>query len=311
MYPVLIAALLFVTAVVTIPSSVHAATLTVCTSGCQHPPTQAAVTAAATGDTVTVRPGTYAGATITKQLTLEAETYDRNNPTNNTTRINGQILIQGGTWAWDQGPVIRGFFIVGLDPVRGIRTPYTLEYSFIEAAGQGNDGVSFESAGGIIRGNIVDPGGDDCIDVDSQNMNILIEDNILRNSNQDGIEIRQQDTTIPQRVTLTFRNNRVENSGQDGMQIMDYANFTNRRYILERNLFIGAGSKADGAAIAIMAADVTTENFSAAPMPEPLYAVNNAFLKLAIGLTQKMEFLLFRGRHVGVDQTFPSVGVFC
>ena len=263
-------------------STVHAATIQVPQ---QYSTIQAAHDAAATGDTIKVSPGNYQGVIINKQITLEATTYDRNNPKNNTARINGQVYIEGGSWAWDQGPVIRGFYIVGLDPVRGKRTPYTLEYSFVEAAGQGNDGVSFESGGGIIRGNIVDPGGDDNIDIDSQNMNILIEDNILRNSNQDGIEVRHQDYFGTERVTLTIRNNRFENNGQDGLQIMDYDNFTNRRYILERNLFIGAGSKASGAAIGIMVGQDTTQNFSAAPMPEPLYAVNNTFMNNEAGIS--------------------------
>lgn len=263
-------------------SSVYAVTLAV---PAQYATIQAALNAANTGDTIKVAAGTYQGATIIKQVILEAEIYDRTNPKNNKTRINGQILIQGGSWAWNQGPVIRGFYIVGLDPVRGIKTAYTLEYSFIEAAGQGNDGISFESAGGIIRGNHVDPGGDDNIDVDSQTMDILIEDNYLKNANQDGVEVRQQPSSISSGVTLTMRNNRIENSGQDGLQIMDYGNFTNRRYILERNLFIGAGFKASGAGIGIMAADVTTENFSAAPMPEPLYAINNTFVNGDAGIS--------------------------
>lgn len=262
----------------------HAATLQVPQ---QHATIQAAHNAAASGDIIKVAPGNYSGFIVSKQVTIEGETYDRNNPKNNTVRINGQIYIEavGNNWTWDQGPVIRGFYIVGLDPVRGKRTPYTLEYSFVEAAGQGNDGVSFESGGGIIRGNIVDPGGDDNIDIDTQNMNILIEDNILKNSNQDGIEVRQQETSIPQRVTLTIRNNRFENNGQDGLQIMDYDNFTNRRYILERNLFIGVGSKGNGAAIGIMVGQDTTQNFSAAAMPEALYAVNNTFLNGDAGIS--------------------------
>src|SRR3989344_8283596 len=264
---------LFILAILLTPASVEAASISVCKSGCQYSTIQSAVTAAQTGDTINVSPGAYAETvTINKVITLQGQPFDANNPKNNQVLINGQVLIEGGIWAWDKGPLIRGFHVSGLDPVRGKQTPYTLEYSYIEATGQGSDGVSFESGGGVIRGNHVEPGGDDNIDVDSQSMDILIENNTLKNSNQDGIEVRQQPTSIAQRVTLTIRNNRFEANGQDGLQIMDYNNFSNRRYILERNLFIGAGSRANGAAIGIMAADVIEENFSSAPMPEPLYA---------------------------------------
>ena len=269
----------------TIPEATQAKTITVCASGCSYSTISQAEAAAVTGDILSVKNGTYAGFTVTKQITVEAETYDRVNPKNNATHINSQIYIQGGSWAFDKGPVIRGFHVSGLDPVRGKQTPYTLEYSFIEATGQGSDGVSFESAGGVIRGNHVEPGGDDCIDVDSQTTDILIENNYLKNCNQDGVEVRQQPNSISQRVTLIMINNRIEATGQDGLQIMDYNNFSNRRYILERNLFLGVGTKASGAGIGIMAADVTTENFSAAPMPEPLYAVNNTFVNGDAGIS--------------------------
>src|SRR3989338_11194851 len=268
-----------------LPAKTQAKTVTVCSSGCNYSTITSAEAAAVTGDMVIVKNGICSGFTITKQITIQAENYDILNPKNNQAKINGQVLIQGGTWAWNSGPVIRGFYISAIDPVRGIKTPYTLEYSFIEGPGQGSDGISFESAGGIIRGNHVEPAGDDCIDVDSQTTDILIENNYLKNCNQNGVEVRQQPNTISQRVTLTMRNNRIEATGQDGLQIMDYSNFTNRRYILERNVFIGVGSKASGAGIGIMAADVTTENFSAAAMPEPLYAVNNTFVNGDAGIS--------------------------
>ncbi|KKR91689.1 MAG: hypothetical protein UU81_C0034G0009 [Microgenomates group bacterium GW2011_GWC1_41_8] len=276
------------------PQSSFAATRSVPS---QYATIQSAHDAAATGDIIMVSPGTYAGVNISKNITIEATTYDSSNPENNSVHITSPIYMEasGNNWAWDQGIVIRGIHIKALDPVRSKRTPYTLEYSFIEATGQGNDGVSFEAGGGIVRGNIVDNGdysggtvahsGDDNIDIDSQSLDILVENNILKNANQEGIEIRHQDYAGAARLTLTFRNNRVENPGQDGIQFIDYDNFTNRRYIVERNLFIGAGSKLSGAGIGVMKGQDTTENFSANPMPEALYVVNNTFLNGEAGIS--------------------------
>lgn len=285
------------------PDKIEAKTITVCPAGCNYSTIAQAETASVSGDTVIVKPGTYSGFTITKQITVEAEVYDRNNPRNNQTLINSQVYIQGGSWAWNGGPVIRGFHITSYDAVRGKQTPYTLEYSFIESPGQGSDGISFESAGGVIRGNHVDVGGDDCIDVDSQTTDILIENNYLKNCNQDGIEVRQQPNSIAQRVTLTIKNNRIESTGQDGFQIMDYTNFSNRRYIVQGNLFIGSGSKSNGAGIGIMVGENTTEDFSAAAMPEPLYAINNTFASGDAGISGGANL-------IAVNNIFSGLTVF-
>ncbi|MBI4129845.1 right-handed parallel beta-helix repeat-containing protein [Candidatus Roizmanbacteria bacterium] len=297
----------------------------------QYSTIQAALDAAATGDTVLVAPGTYgtdtSGITLTisKQITVAAETYDQQNPKNNNVHIIGKVEARGGTaWDYDKGPVVRGVHIFADDPIRGYNTPYTLEYSFIEAAGigtdgllfaQNSDGVSFEAHGGVVRGNVIQPAGDDCIDLDNQTKDILIENNVLTDCNQDAIEVRQHDTTISQRVTLTIRNNRIGPTGQDGLQIMDYANFTNRRYVLERNLFIGAGTgkniqnpssppgRNNGAAIGIMVGQDTTESYSAAAMPEPLYAINNIFINNDAGISGG-------GNLIAINNIFSGNSVF-
>ena len=56
----------------TFTSPARAATITVCASGCDYTTIQAAVDAAATGDTISVAAGTYTGnVTIGKAVTLE------------------------------------------------------------------------------------------------------------------------------------------------------------------------------------------------------------------------------------------------
>ena len=257
----------------------NAATINVCSSGCTYTTIAAAATAAADGDTITVENGIYSGFSVNKQVTIAAKNFNQTDPTQNTATINSQIT-SSGSWAWDAGPVVRGFIItVTSDPVKMLNGPMTLEYNHI--IGTGGDGVSFEGGGGIIRGNKIESGGDDGIDVDNQSKNILIEGNDIQNSSQDGIEIRQQPVTISSRISITFRNNRIEGSGQDGIQIMDYGNFTNRHYQVDHNLFLNNGR----AAIGIMVGDVTDENYSASSMPEPLYAINNTFVGNTAGIS--------------------------
>ena len=231
----------------------------------------AAITAASAGNTIRVSPGTYTGFSLTKQVTVMAESYNTSDPRQNTAIINGQIT-SAGSWAYDAGPVVRGFQIIGgTDPVSMNNGPMTLEYNYIH--GTGGDAVSFEGGGGIVRGNRIDGSGDDCIDLDNQSKNVIIEDNYILNAHEEGIEMRQQNVTITQRTDIIIRNNRIENSPSDGFQIMDYNNFSNRRYIIERNLFIG--NKKGG--IAIMPSDITGETLEGAAMPEPMYVVNNTF----------------------------------
>jgi hypothetical protein len=254
-------------------SPIDAATLNVCPSGCTYSTIQAAISAAAEGDTVTVQNGTYSGFTISKRITVTAANFNQNDPSQNTVQINGSVMSTGGSsWAWDQGPVIRGFKIHGSDPVTMASSPMTVEYNYI--TGTGGDNVSFEGGGGIVRGNRIQDPADDNIDADHQSKNILIENNYLLNAHEEGIEMRQHPDSMAQRTTVTIRGNRIENSPSDGFQIMDYDNFSNRHYVVERNLFINSGK----GGIAIMPSDITQETLEGAAMPEPLYIVNNTFV---------------------------------
>lgn len=253
--------------------SAFAATITVCTSGCQHSTIQAAVNAASNGDTVSVQNGTYSGFTINKQITVTAANFNQNDPSQNTVQINGSVASTGGQdWAWNQGPTLRGFKIHGADPVTMENSPMTVEYNFI--TGTGGDNVSFEGGGGIVRGNHISAPADDNIDADKQSKDILIENNYLYDANEEGIEMRQHDIDIPQRTTVTIRNNIIADSPSDGFQLMDYDNFSNRRYVIERNLFINSGL----GGIAIMPSDITRETLEGAAMPEAMYVVNNTFV---------------------------------
>lgn len=242
-----------------------------------------AISAASAGDTILVAPGTYSeSVSLNKLVILEGEGYLTvvTDLANNPAKINGTITVSGLSGAaWNAGAVIRGFKITGADPVIS-KSPVIVEYCYVKATN--GDGVSFEPGGaGIVRFNLLEGADDDNIDVDHQTKPIWIERNILLDSGQDGIEIRQHNDTIPSLVRLTFTGNWVENSGGDGMQIMDYNNDSNREYYLERNVFV----RTHQAAIGLMPGENTNEDYSAAPMPERLALINNTFVDNHAGVS--------------------------
>jgi hypothetical protein len=274
-----------------------AATHTVCASGCTFTTISAAISAATSGDTITVKNGTYSGFTVTKKVNIVGENMDLNNPINNGATINGQVIAMGD-FAYDQGPTVRGFRIIGgSDPVVIENSAMTVEYNYIK--GTGGDNVSFEGGGGIVRGNRIEADGDDGIDVDSQSKNAIIEGNYILNSNQDGIEIRQQNVSLSSRISLWIRNNRIEGSGEDGVQIMDYQNFTNRHYVIERNLILNSGT----AGVGLNFNENTSQNYTPGPMPEPVYIVNNTFADNGAGVLGGANAVIINNIFSG-SQTF-------
>ena len=262
---------------------------------------QAAINAAASGDKVLVAAGTYAEAlTINKVITLEGANYRTNvsELRSNPARLNGNVSVTGGTSAWNQGPVIRGLYINGADPVKS-HSLLIVEYCYLHATS--GDGLSFESSGGGIgRFNLIETSADDTIDVDHQTKHIWIEGNILLNAGQDGLETRQHNDTIQSLVRLTFINNWVEGSGHDGIQIMDYNNNSNREYYIAHNVFVGN----QRAAIGIMPGDVTAEDYGAAPMPERMYLFNNTFVNNTAGLSGGANVIAVNNIFADSDGSF-------
>ena len=126
----------------------------------------------------------------------------------------------------------------------------------------------------VCRNNIFENADDDALDLDNPVLDLLIENNRIVNSKQDGIEIRLQDDIIPRQIIITIRNNYIEGSGEDGIQFIDYFEDTNRLFIVERNIFSNNGF----AALGMMDNTETNEDFRAASIRECIYVFNNTFV---------------------------------
>lgn len=293
--------------------SVSASELAVCSTGCQYSTIQSAVNAANTGDTVRVYPGSYSAVNINKIISLIADTYDRNDPRNNTAIINGRFTTSGGSsWAWNGGPVVRGFKIIGGDHVVDmVNSPMTFEYNYVAASSA--DNVSISGGGGIVRGNYIENAPDDNIDIDNGSKNILIEDNYLYNARQEGIEIRLQDDSIPQTAVYTIRNNRFVSNGDessgDGIQLIDYYTNTNRRFVIENNLFLN--NKMAG--IGFQCCENTSESFQAAAVNEEVQVINNTFYGNNHGISGGANILvlnnIFMNHSVALKNTVNPLNI--
>lgn len=233
---------------------------------------QAAVNASATGDVVLVSRGTYAGGVVIagKAITLASEYINTGNPSDVS-----QTVIAGGS------PLVRIEATAKNTTVQGITFQgggyglanyatfmHILDNRFLDT----QDGVSFERGGGVCRGNYFYGSKDDGIDVDYPNFDIIIENNTMLNSGDDGIEIRAYPYTGPM-ANIVIRNNSISGSVEDGIQLIDYAGLSNHKFRIERNVIVASGKVGLGS----MAAGNTVENFAGSPMTEEVQVVNNTF----------------------------------
>jgi len=142
------------------------------------------------------------------------------------------------------------------------------------------DAIDYEeNSGGLCAYNVFELNKDDAIDLDDF-VDIVIEGNIIRNNEDDGIEIRLHKYSGPL-LTCIIRNNIITGNDEDGIQFIDYEDISDRVFYIERNVIshnemVGLGCMSDGN---------TTENYEGAAIPEPIYVFNNTFVNNNYGIT--------------------------
>jgi hypothetical protein len=323
-----LSALLLIAAPLLESTSVWADTLVVPSEA--HPTVQDAVGAALNGDEIAIAPGVYPGNVriFGKSLVLRATEPGQ------VTALEGvPVLDDGGTpddpaddalvpvavvEVRAQSPlpgtpptevVLVGLTVQGGDSGVNVRpnAHVVLEACHVRA---NDDGVELEGRGeaeraiarATVRGCLIEENGDDGVDVD-QRSELWIENSVVRNNHQDGIEIRLQDNffTPGERIRNVIRGNRLEGNGEDGLQLIDYLADTPRAFRVERNVIAGNGA----AGLGMMCGARTVETFEACPIAERVELVHNTFLQNDHGLAGGANLLgvsnVFVGHALGVE----------
>lgn len=267
-----------------------------------YPTVQDAVDAAVSGDEIVIAPGVHTGNVRIrgKDLTLRAA-----DPAQATVLEGVPALDDGGT---PEDPSDDTLVPVAVVEVRAMQSTPGSDPTEVEILGltvqggdsgvnvrpnarilledchvRGNDdGVELEGrnetthalARGTVRRCLIEENGDDGVDVD-QRSELWLEDSVIRNNVQDGIEIRLQDNQFEpgERIRNVILRNRIEGNGEDGLQLIDYYTETPREFRVERNVFVDNGA----AGLGMMCEERTVETFEACPIPERVELVHNTF----------------------------------
>lgn len=255
---------------------------------------QAAINAAGTGDIIQVRPGVYnESLTVSKPVSLVAESFDQIDPTKNNTVIDGggratTITISVGL---PQMPVIHGFVIRNSTDGILAYSEFISEYNYFYSA---NNLTSYQKgSGGINRNNVYFKAGNNAIRLDNMDRPLLIENNRIMYSTDDGIEISLQKDAAPFATALIdIRNNMILGNGGDGIQMIQHPGNpedTNRRFFIAGNLF--ANNRKAG--LGFMPNANTIEDYSGPSLGEAVRAFNNTFYGNEYGISGGGNFVTF------------------
>jgi hypothetical protein len=140
------------------------------------------------------------------------------------------------------------------------------------------DGIDYgKDSGGVCRYNVIENNYGEGLEVGPVE-DIVIEDNIIRGNEQNGIEIQLEEYAGPLLAYVIRRNLICANQG-DGLQMVDHPGPSERIFYIERNLFYGnafSGLKCTN--------DGDEENDEGASITDPIYLIGNTFVNNHYGV---------------------------
>jgi hypothetical protein len=242
---------------------------------------QAAHDAASAGDTILVAPGTYVGQiTITKAITLASQfltTGDESYIASTILDGDGAAFVIQIPISVGDRPTIQGFTIQNGEDGILPRAEFNLLNSVVTDT---RDGVDYEDgSGGLVQFCTFELNSDDGIDMDFA-VDIVVQDNVIRNNGDDCIEIRMQGHSGPT-LDIVIRGNEIYGNGEDGIQLIHYGSQTDRFFEITYNYIydnVDAG-------IGMMDGGETAEDFRGASIPERINIFNNTFANNSHGIT--------------------------
>jgi len=263
-----------------------------------HPTIQAAIDAAADGDTVLVSPGVYREALVLadKALMLASEHF----LTGRREAID-QTIIDGNGKSYavkvaetvGRGTTISGFTIRNAEDGIKAYGLFNLTHCHVTQTG---DGIDYERGGGLVSYCRFTLNRDDGIDLDGPTA-VTIEHCRIEDNRDDGIEIRLHPYT-GEALRIRLRNNRIERNGEDGIQLIGDNAASARTFLIEGNFVVGNAK----AGIGCMGEGNTKEDYSGAPIPDTILVFNNTFVGNSYHITGGKNLL-------AVNNIFARAGV--
>lgn len=259
----------------------------------EFPTISEAVMNAAAGDWVIISPGSYAEKEIVidKKITVSSEWK----LTGDKLKIDETVIDAGNKSLFiiiADSVEISGLHVVNGNHTLDIQANATIMHNHFV---RNLDPLSFEGPGGGYAGyNLIENDRDDGIDSDiryggrNKGTDLLIEQNVIINSNDDGIEIRLYDNP-DQNINYIIRENTIIGSRRAGIQLISYDKFTGKTFQIHHNLISECKT-----GLGCMEGSRTAEDLTgASKMDERVWFYNNTLVGNQMGATGGNQIIAF------------------